>query len=531
MPEKTWKNKLRNFLTPAMARKSGVVNGTAKYYRRDRPVEGHKEANVSKDVIEAAREFQTKPTRDLYRWLFSKGKPGFDFVEAVETLENKRTSKEEQEAIVTSLIILRLILSGDLIVKVRGFLGRREEAIERSWSRLTTFEAVVRSLGYILPAATFAAGTSWLADPDYAEQLFNQIEITAKTDEYLSTVGTQFLSARYGSGGSGDYLANMLKDRNDQAAFDEFTSKVIAKADEIGGPPSQEDIKTIIADINLRFPLQAGGRFSGVSRAAYSLWSSGPSNSHYTSMATLVKSSLKKLMPQFGPYQVGQILGFTGSISVSTISEMAHGTLTHGIIAGYRALFKAVTRHYNYKNKQEMIKLIDTFLIEFEVAREIILSRKFRDSIDLETTLGATISSYVDALLEQINIRTDETRPNWLEFPEIEDRKRFTPKSLFKKTNENENSNRELYLSVLKHKLQVNNLNHINKFSTNTAYGTNLAKANNENRKNRTEKMFNSKTMNRSGRDLRNYNRERNERAKMGFFGRLIGTRKTKMSS
>jgi len=516
-----------------MARKSGVVNGTAKYYRRDRPVEGHKEANVSKDVIEAAREFQTKPTRDLYRWLFSKGKPGFDFVEAVETLEKGKTSKEEKEAIVSSLIILRLILSGDLIVKVRGFLGRREEAIERSWSRLTTFEAVVRSLGYILPAATFAAGTSWLADPDYAEQLFNQIEITAKTDEYLSTVGTQFLSARYGSGGSGDYLATIVKSRNDQAAFDEFTSEVMAKADEIGGPPSQADIKTIITNINLKYPVQAGGRFSGISRAAYSLWSSSSSssNSYYTTMTKLVNSSLKNLMPQFGPYQAGKILGFTGSISVNTISEIAHGTLTHGIIAGYRALFKAVSRHYDYKNRKEMIKLIDTFLIEFEVAREIILSREFRNSIDLETTLGAIISSYVDALLEQINIRTNETRPNWLEFPEIEDRKRFTPKSLFKKTNENENSNRELYLSVLKHKLQVNNLNHINKFSTNTAYGTNLAKANNENRKNRTEKIFNSKTMNRSGRDLRNYNRERNERAKMGFFGRLFGTRKAKRSS
>ena len=493
MPSKTWKNKLRNFLTPAMARKSGVVNSKGDY----------KESLIDKDVIEAAREFQTRPTRQLYRWLFSKGKPGFDFEAAIIRF-SKAESKEEKEAIITSFILLRLILSGDLIVKVRGLLGRREEVIERSWSRLTRYEGIIRALGYLLPAVSFLGGTAWLADPGYADQVFNGIQIIGKADDYLSTVGTQFLSTRYNMQATPDFFAGMVKSNNDQDAFNAFTAEVMAKAGETGGSPSQAEINVIIANVNARYPYQTGGGILSTVSRIYSSSSLGSSRSY--TMTNLVTSSLKNWSGIYNSaYHAGKILGFTGSISVSTISEITHGTLTHGILGMYRSLFKAVSRHYNYKDKKEMIKLIDTFLIEDPDTSAIILSREFRESIDGTTLMGFVIENYINALIEEINIRMDITRPSW--FPEARTigTKRFNTLSNMRIRQNNEITDRE-----------------IKSFSKNIR-GTNLNRENEKNRLDRTENVFFSKTMTRKN-DLKAYE---NERKKRGFFEHLF-TRKQK---
>ena len=190
---------------------------------------------------------------------------------------------------------------------------------------------------------------------------------------------------------------------------------------------------------------------------------------------------------------------------MSTISEITHGTLTHGIIGMYRSLFKAVSRHYNYKDKKEMIKLIDTFLIEDPDTSAIIVSREFRESIDGTTLMGFVIENYINALIEEINIRMDITRPSW--FPEARTigTKRFNTLSNMRIRQNNEITDRE-----------------IKSFSKNIR-GTNLNRENEKNRLDRTENVFFSKTMTRKN-DLKAYE---NERKKRGFFEHLF-TRKQK---
>lgn len=95
---------------------------------------------------------------------FCRRPPTLDFSESIDRLADPRTSDEEKKQIIDELVLLRLIVSRDLVAETRSPAGLTKNLIPKSWSQMTRFEQFVQVLEASVVCSALASTVSTTAE-------------------------------------------------------------------------------------------------------------------------------------------------------------------------------------------------------------------------------------------------------------------------------------------------------------------------------------------------------------------------------
>jgi hypothetical protein len=95
---------------------------------------------------------------------FCRRPPTLDFSASIDMLANPQTSEEEKKEIIDELVLLRLLVSRDLVAETVSLTGTRANLIPKSWSELSGLEKFVQAVELSTACGAIAGAVSTVAN-------------------------------------------------------------------------------------------------------------------------------------------------------------------------------------------------------------------------------------------------------------------------------------------------------------------------------------------------------------------------------
>jgi len=348
---------------------------------------------------------------------------------AVNTLTLPDELQKEKMKIVTNLIILRLILSDQLIVRLKS---NNEKVVETSFGNLTTFGQLLKvasflSLGvsilFFLPSVLISEFPQEYIDyqTNFEIQIPAFIQFKGMTGNFLnqryhnletrdSFDSSKGMDARNNT----DWLyADCQANKDDIALYRyiQMTKEYILTNNKL---PTAEIDQELINQINKDYPLSSSFKLAPDTYTTRkgntkSYLDNVTSSDMYLQRILTNNLGFAWLTPTNSPfYKLAKAMGFTGSIA--GVKSVIIGATSWSAVGGavlIRKLHGLLKQYLSETAKKDISDFIDRFLLEFPVAINLIRNPDYIKSFSTDTTLNLQIQLYINELLKKLN---DERR-------------------------------------------------------------------------------------------------------------------------
>jgi len=344
---------------------------------------------------------------------------------AVNTLTLPNAVEIEKRKIITGLIILRLILSDQLIVRLKSNNSR---VVETSFEELTTFGKILRAAAWITLVSSVIFEVPGMLIGEFPQEYMdyqNNMEIQIPAFNRFKQMTTNFLNQRYsnletrttsdyydantpGIGQTNaDWLYTDMDKNDDKVALDKYiymTKQYILTNNKL---PSPEVDQALIEQINKNVPLSANFKLvpDTVTNSKSNKIKSGVTPmACYTYLAPMLGANKgwPWMTPGDGFYKLAKAMGFHGSIiGIKSVIVGATSWSALGGLVIIRKLHTLIKTHLNEKAKKDVCDFIDSFLFEFPVAFNLIKNTEYIKSFSSNTTLNLMIQWYIHEILKK----------------------------------------------------------------------------------------------------------------------------------
>lgn len=350
---------------------------------------------------------------------------------AVDTFTLPDELQKEKMKIVTNLIILRLILSDQLIVRLKS---NNSKVVETSFANLTTFGEVLRVASFLSLGVSilfFLPGILLSEFPQEYMDYQNNFEVQMPAFGQFKNMTANFLNQRYSNlekrtsidwfyginaRTNHDWLYADCQKNNDEEALSKYISMTKDYILTNNKLPTPEIDQALINQINNEIPLSSSFKL-----VPDSITSSGRTKSFLNSGNNILRSDdyLKFeltgdftgwlwIKPGDGIYKLAKAMGWQGSIA--GVKSVIIGATSWTVVGGavlLRKIHDLLKQYLSEKAKKDISDFIDRFLLEFPVAINLIKNPEYIKSFSTDTTLNLQIQLYIGELLKKLN---DERR-------------------------------------------------------------------------------------------------------------------------
>ena len=349
---------------------------------------------------------------------------------AVNTLTLPDELQKEKMKIVTNLIILRLILSDQLIVRLIS--NYNEKVVETSFGNLTTFGQVLKVASFLTVAVSiifFVPGVLLSQFPEDYMDYQNNLEVQIPAFKQYKDMTANFLNQRYSNlekRTSSDLLYGIdTKNNHDwlyadcQHNYDDIalyryitmTKDYILTNNKL---PTAEIDQELINQINKDYPLSSTFKLapdtfikpsSGKTKSFLESDTIEDSISYLKDILTRTPVGFAWLTPTNNDfYKLAKAMGWQGSIT--GIKSVIIGATSWSVVGGavlIRKLHGLLKQYLSETAKKDISDFIDRFLLEFPVAINLIRNPEYIESFSDDTTLNLQIQLYINELLKKLN--------------------------------------------------------------------------------------------------------------------------------
>ena len=348
---------------------------------------------------------------------------------AVTTLTLPDELQKEKMKIVTNLIILRLILSDQLIVRLKS---NNSKVVETSFANLTTFGEVLRVASFLSLGVSilfFLPGVLLSEFPQEYMDYQNNLEVQMPAFGQFKNMTANFLNQRYdnretrdsldftygiNARTNHDWLYADCQHNKDYIALHRYitmTKDYILTNNKL---PTPEIDQELINQINQDYPISSTFKLAP---DTYIKPSSGKTKNFLNSDD--IKSSglyLKDILTDtpvgfawITPtnndfYKLVKAMGWQGSIA--GVKSVIIGATSWTVVGGavlLRKLHGLLKQYLSETAKKDISDFIDRFLLEFPVAINLIKNPEYIKSFSTDTTLNLQIQLYIGELLKKLN--------------------------------------------------------------------------------------------------------------------------------
>ena len=348
---------------------------------------------------------------------------------AVTTLKLPDELQKEKMKIVTNLIILRLILSDQLIVRLKS---NNSKVVETSFANLTTFGEVLRVASFLslgISILFFLPGVFLSEFPQEYMDYQNNLEVQIPAFAQFKNMTANFLNQRYDNRETRDsfdeiYYGNNARTNHDWLYADcQYNKDYIALHRYItmtkdyiltnNKLPTPEIDQELINQINQDYPLSSTFKLVP---DTYIKASSGKTKSFLDSDDIMDSDEYLKneligdwrgwawITPGDGFYKLAKAMGWQGSIA--GVKSVIIGATSWTVVGGavlLRKLHGLLKQYLSETAKKDISDFIDRFLLEFPVAINLIKNPEYIKSFSTDTTLNLQIQLYIGELLKKLN--------------------------------------------------------------------------------------------------------------------------------
>jgi len=305
---------------------------------------------------------------------------------AVNTLTLPDELQKEKMKIVTNLIILRLILSDQLIVRLKS---NNEKVVETSFGNLTTFGQVLKVASFLTFGVSiffFVPGVLINEFPEEFMFFSNRLELANKDIGVLNNYMKNFYKARYQTNNT-DVEFTEFAYTNDKDASIYFIDKIKNFIIDNNRLPTPDEEQAIILETN--------NKYKFYSSFYVILDKKGKPTYEGIDWKNELWDYNLKDKNSFA-YKLLKILGIQGSIT--GIKSVIIGATSWSAVGGavlIRKLHGLLKQYLSETAKNDISDFIDRFLFNFPVAINLIRNPKYIESFSDDTTLNLQIQRYI----------------------------------------------------------------------------------------------------------------------------------------
>jgi hypothetical protein len=352
---------------------------------------------------------------------------------AVNTLTLPDELQQEKWKIVTNLIILRLILSDQLIVRLKS---NGSKVVETSFGNLTTFGQVLEVASFLTVAVSiffFVPGVLLSQFPEDYMDYQNNLEVQIPAFKQYKDMTANFLNQRYSNlekrtsydpfygidaKNNHDWLYADCQHNKDDIALYRYitmTKDYILTNNKL---PTAEIDQELINQINKDYPLSSTFKLAPDTFIKPSSGYKSSSTKSFLESDTIKDSSLYLkdiltgtrdgfawLTPTNNDfYKLAKAMGWQGSIT--GVKSVIIGATSWSVVGGavlIRKLHGLLKQYLSETAKKDISDFIDHFLLEFPVAINLIRNPEYIESFSDDTTLNLQIQLYINELLKKLN--------------------------------------------------------------------------------------------------------------------------------
>jgi len=352
---------------------------------------------------------------------------------AVNTLTLPDELQKEKMKIVTNLIILRLILSDQLIVRLKS---NASKVVETSFGNLTTFGQLLKVASFLSLGVSilfFLPGVLLSEFPQEYMDYQNNLEVQIPAFAQYKEMTANFLNQRYSNLEKRTYYASMYgidaknnhdwlyadcQYNNDDIALYRYitmTKEYILTNNKL---PTAEIDQELINQINRDYPLSSSFKLapdtfikpsSGTTKSFLESPTIKNSTEYLKDILTGTRTGFAWLTPTNNDfYKLVKAMGWQGSIA--GVKSVIIGATSWSVVGGavlIRKLHGLLKQYLSETAKKDISDFIDRFLLEFPVAINLIRNPDYIKSFNTDTTLNLQIQLYINELLKKLN---DERR-------------------------------------------------------------------------------------------------------------------------
>lgn len=351
---------------------------------------------------------------------------------AVTTLTLPDELQKEKMKIVTNLIILRLIVSDELIVRLKS---NKSKVVETSFGNLTTFGQVLQVASFLSLGVSILFFLPGILLSEYPQEYMdyqNNLEVQLPAFGQFKNMTANFLNQRYdnretrdsldltygiNARTNHDWLYADCQHNKDYIALHRYitmTKDYILTNNKL---PTPEIDQELINKINKDYPLSSTFKLVP---DTYTKASSGKTKSFLDSDDIMDSDLYLKneligdlrgwawITPGDGFYKLAKAMGWQGSIA--GVKSVIIGATSWTVVGGavlLRKLHGLLKQYLSETAKKDISDFIDRFLLEFPVAINLIKNPEYIKSFSTDTTLNLQIQLYIGELLKKLN---DERR-------------------------------------------------------------------------------------------------------------------------
>jgi len=348
---------------------------------------------------------------------------------AVNTLTLPDELQQEKWKIVTNLIILRLILSDQLIVRLKS---NGSKVVETSFGNLTTFGQVLKVASFLTVAVSiifFVPGVLLSQFPEDYMDYQNNLEVQIPAFKQYKDMTANFLNQRYSNlekrtsydtfygidaKNNHDWLYADCQHNKDDIALYRYitmTKDYILTNNKL---PTAEIDQELINQINKDYPLSSTFKLapdtfikpsSGKTKSFLESDTIEDSSLYLKDILTGTRDGFAWLTPTNNDfYKLAKAMGWQGSIT--GVKSVIIGATSWSVVGGavlIRKLHGLLKQYLSETAKKDISDFIDRFLLEFPVAINLIRNPEYIESFSDDTTLNLQIQLYINELLKKLN--------------------------------------------------------------------------------------------------------------------------------
>jgi hypothetical protein len=305
--------------------------------------------------------------------------------------------QKEKMKIVTNLIILRLILSDQLIVRLKS---NDSKVVETSFGNLTTFGQVLKVASFLSLGVSILFFLPGVLLSEFPQEYMNfenglDLSLNNNTVEKLQLYMIDFYKARYKTDASYSEMMQFATNYDEDSSL-YFTDQMQRFITDNNRLPTLDEENTMILETNNKFPgipkFYAPNKINDFQVIEWlgTLW-----NINYRDTNGFFFKFLK-------------IVGIHGPILA--VKSVIIGATSWSAVGGavlIRKLHGLLKQYLSEKAKKDISDFIDRFLLEFPVAINLIRNPDYIKSFNTDTTLNLQIQIYINKLLKKLD---DERR-------------------------------------------------------------------------------------------------------------------------
>lgn len=317
---------------------------------------------------------------------------------AVTTLTLPDELEKEKMKIVTNLIILRLILSDELIVRLKS---NNEKVVETSFGNLTTFGQVLKVASFLSFGVSIFFFVPGILINEFPEEFMffsNRLELENKNFGLLNNYMKNFYKARYKTNNTNIEFTEFAYTKDKDASI-YFIDKIKNFIIDNNRLPTPDEEQAIILETNNKYEFR--------SNFYVILDKKGKPSQEGIYWGNELWDYNLKDKNSFA-YKLLKILGIQGSIT--GIKSVIIGATSWSAVGGavlIRKLHGLLKQYLSETAKKDVCQFIDDFFLNFPVAINLIRYPKYITSFSDDTTLNLQIQGYIARILVILN---DERR-------------------------------------------------------------------------------------------------------------------------